>query len=438
MAGRISLRLGDVCTKIGSGATPRGGRDSYKGGSTALIRSQNVYNDGFHHDGLVYIDQKQAADLDAVEVHADDVLLNITGDSVARCALVDPSALPARVNQHVMILRPRNEKLDPRFLRYALISPATQAHLLAMASAGATRNALTKAMIENLEIEAPSIDEQRAIAHVLGTLDDRIELNRRTNETLEAMARALFKSWLVDFDPVRAKAAGSQPAGMDVATAALFPSEFVESELGPVPKGWKALPLDRIADFKNGLALQKYRPKPGEPRLPVVKIADLRTGVPNREEWAREDIDPACVLDDGDVVFSWSGSLTVVVWCGGRAALNQHLFRVTSSESPKSFYLGWLQHHLPGFQQIAADKATTMGHIQRHHLTAAWCAVPPPTLLAKFGDTADTLLSKRVHLDQMSHCLARTREALLPRLLSGELRIPDAERIAASVGASKT
>ena len=209
--GWVSLRLGDVCTKIGSGATPRGGKEVYlKDGPFSLIRSQNVHNNRFSHDGLAFITEQQAAELNNVEVFPDDVLFNITGDSVARACQVALDVLPARVNQHVAIIRPDASKLSARFLRYFLVCPKTQAMLLSWAGSGGTRNALTKGMLESLNVYAPAdMDEQRAIAHVLGigTLDDKIELNRRMNETLEGMARALFQSWFVDFDPVRAKAA---------------------------------------------------------------------------------------------------------------------------------------------------------------------------------------------------------------------------------------
>ena len=154
MAGEWApIRLGDVCTKIGSGATPRGGSDVYlQDGPYTLIRSQNVYNDGFHHDGLAFIDEKHAAELENVEVLEGDVLLNITGDSVARACQVDPSVLPARVNQHVAIIRPDPSQLAPRFLRYVLVSPEMQAKLLSWAGSGGTRNALTKGMIESFDV----------------------------------------------------------------------------------------------------------------------------------------------------------------------------------------------------------------------------------------------------------------------------------------------
>ena len=347
----VPMNLGLACTKIGSGATPRGGKEVYlPNGPYALIRSQNVLNDGFRHDGLAYIGEQHASALAGVEVQDGDVLLNITGDSVARACRVDPDVLPARVNQHVAIIRPDPARLDPGFLRYFLVCRETQTRLLSWAASGGTRNALTKGMIEAFDVSAPQdVAEQGTIAHILGTLDDKIELNRRVNATLEAMARALFRSWFVDFYPVRAKMAG-RDTGLSKEIADLFPDRLVDSELGEIPEGWNLKPLDSVARFQNGLALQRFRPRPNEARLPVVKIAQLRSGEANSGEWASATIKPECIIEDGDVVFSWSGSLLVRTWCGGRAALNQHLFKVTSERYPKWFYLHSIFSHFPEFQ----------------------------------------------------------------------------------------
>jgi len=436
MAGEWTpINLGDVCTKIGSGATPRGGSDVYlESGPFTLIRSQNVYNDGFHHDGLAYIGEKQAAELDGVEVLKGDVLLNITGDSVARACEVDPGVLPARVNQHVAIIRPDPEKLHPRFLRYFLVSPEMQVKLLSWAGSGGTRNALTKGMIESFDVLAPEdIDEQRAIAHILGTLDDKIELNRRMSETLAAMARALFKSWFVDFDPVHAKAEGRDP-GLPQPLADLFPARLIDSELGEIPDGWEVKSLDEIARFLNGLALQKYPPADGR-SLPVIKIAQLRAGNTSGADRASADLDPDYLVNDGDILFSWSGSLECVLWAGGPGALNQHLFKVTSSDYPRWLcYLG-VHVHLEDFRHIAAGKATTMGHIQRHHLSDAKIAVPqvpvPAAIDAQLSPIVESIWKREVE----SRTLSALRDALLPRLISGELRVDDAERFIAGVDA---
>ena len=425
MAGQWSeSTLGNLCTKIGSGATPRGGKDVYlEDGQYALIRSQNVYNDGFHRSGLAYIKEHHAVELQNVEVLEDDVLLNITGDSVARVCQVMPDVLPARVNQHVAIIRPDSDHLDAGYLRYFLASPETQAMLLSWAGSGGTRNALTKVMIESLEIPLPPLPEQRAIAHILGTLDDKIELNRRMNETLEEMARAIFKSWFVDFDPVRAKMEGrwrrgeSLP-GLPAEHYDLFPNRLVDSELGEIPQGWEVKALDQIATFLNGLALQKYPPDGGE-TLPVIKIAQLRTGSTAGADLANDQVPAEYVVYDGDVLFSWSGSLELEVWAGGIGALNQHLFKVTSDVYPKWLYHGWVLQHLTEFREIAADKATTMGHIQRRHLTEALTVVPPMSALATMDRTVTALWERMLMHRLESRALAEQRDTLLPRLLSG-------------------
>lgn len=196
----VIKKLGEVCSKIGSGATPRGGKESYSSSGVSLIRSQNVLNDGFYENGLAFIDDHQAKELGNVALAPEDILLNITGESVARCCMVPEHILPARVNQHVSIVRPIRDHLEPRFLRYFFISPKMQLHMFALASSGATRQALTKGMIEDFEIPCPSLMEQRAIAKIFSDLDEKIEVNHQMNKTLESIAHAIFKKWFVDED----------------------------------------------------------------------------------------------------------------------------------------------------------------------------------------------------------------------------------------------
>jgi type I restriction enzyme S subunit len=183
-------------------------------------------------------------------------------------------------------------------------------------------------------------------------------------------------------------------------------------------------PLDAIANYLNGLALQNYPPEPGSEWLPVIKIAQLKRGDTHGADRASSNLNAEYIIDDGDVLFSWSGSLEVEVWCGGRGALNQHLFKVTSTTYPKWFFFYWTKEHLVHFREIAAGKAVTMGHIQRRHLTEALCAVPPGSLL----DAADTilapLLADQIENRKESRYLAALRDTLLPKLLSGELRVP--------------
>jgi type I restriction enzyme S subunit len=288
-------------------------------------------------------------------------------------------------------------------------------------------DSLKCADVPKFELPIPPLHEQERIADFLGAVDDKIELNRRMSETLEAMARALFKSWFVDFDPVRAKAEGrwrngESLLGLPAHLFDLFPDSFEDSEIGEIPSGWSVQGLDQIARFLNGLALQKFPPN-GDDSLPVVKIAQLRAGNTKDSDRASAGIPPDYVVQDGDVLFSWSGSLECVLWTGGAGALNQHLFKVSSSKFPKWFYYSWIRHHLPEFRRIAAAKATTIGHIQRHHLTQARIVVPPIEHLGDFSRYFDSLIDDLVLKSLESRTLAHLRDDLLPKLISGELML---------------
>jgi len=312
---------------------------------------------------------------------------------------------------------------DARFVYYFFksISP----DLVAL-DVGTANPALNRNHVHPIVVDWPPVPEQQAIARILGALDDKIELNRRMNHTLEEMARALFKSWFVDFDPVTAKAEGRVSFGMNAETMSLFPAEFEETGddyFSEIPKGWTLKNLDDVASYENGLALQKFPPK-GIESLPAIKIRELRQGFADESsDRVSPNIKASCILEDGDIVFSWSGSLMIDLWCGGRGALNQHLFKVTSENYPKWFYYFWTEHHLVDFQDIAEGKATTMGHIQRHHITSAKVVVPSDAVLEKADKVFQPLLNSIIKNRIQIKTLATIRDALLPKLLSGELRV---------------
>jgi type I restriction enzyme S subunit len=173
----------------------------------------------------------------------------------------------------------------------------------------------------------------------------------------------------------------------------------------------------------NGLAMQKFPPVPGEASLPVIKIAELKQGNVQNSDLASSGIPSEYRIDDGDVIFSWSGSLYVDIWCGGHGALNQHLFKVTSEIYPKWLFFRWTQHHLESFRGIAADKAVTMGHIKRSHLSAAKCCVPQADNLKNYSPHFAVLLEKQIELRLEMNTLELIRDSLLPKLLSGEISV---------------
>ena len=350
----------------------------------------------------------------------------LVAEGAGKCSIVLEVDESTTFESSIIRGRPDPDKADSLFLYYLFNSPHGR-YLLGTIRRQVAVAGITGSDLVQLEISLPPLSEQRAIAHILGSLDDKIELNRRMNETLEAMAQAIFRSWFVDFDPVRAKAEG-RGTGLPGEIADLFPDSFEESELGAVPEGWEVKPLDKIADFLNGLACQKYPPKNGEESLPVIKIRELRQGTTDNTDRATVDVPSKYIVEDGDILFSWSGSLLVDIWCQGRGVLNQHVFKVTSEDFPRWFYFYWATYHLNEFQRIAADKATTMGHIKRHHLSDAKVLVPPAPLLDRITVFIDPLLKQRISNEHQNRTLITLRDILLPKLLSDNLRVPDAKK----------
>lgn len=424
-----TIRLGDVCPKIGSGATPRGGGSVYlERGEVALIRSQNVYNDGFHREGIAYLTEDHARELANVEVEPNDVLLNITGDSVARCCQVDPGVLPARVNQHVAIIRPDPEQLDPRFLRYFLISPVIQTQLLSWAGAGGTRNALTKGMIESLEVFAPrSAGQQRAIAHVLGSLDDKIELSRRMNRTLEALARAVFRAWFVDFEPVKAKAAGATRfPGMPQPLIDQLPTTLVESDLGPIPEGWEVGSLGDYCTI-NARAVRKAD------LVGMIEYVDISAVTVGH-------LDSVMLVDAADAP---SRARRIVrhadtIWSCVRPNRRSYYFvhsppanRIVSTGfavlSPGEFCPAFLYELVtrPEFVDhlVAHADGSAYPAVRADHFAIARVIAPPKQVREAFDDLAMPIRDLVAQADRESRTLAAIRDALLPKLISGEVRV---------------
>jgi type I restriction enzyme S subunit len=408
----------DECATFGSGGTPSKGRADFWTGTIPWVSAKDLKVFRLH-DAEDHV-TAEAIDAGSRLAPAGSIFLLVRGMTLHNDVPICVAMRDMAFNQDIKALMPR-AGVDATFLTYWLLSQKSSL-LSSVDSAGHGTGRLNTDTLKAMKVELPPLAEQKAIAAVLGALDDKIELNRRMNATLEAMARALFQSWFVDFEPVRAKLDGRPPAALDPDTAALFPEHLEETALGHTPKGWEIRSLDKTAHYLNGLALQKYPPNDG-PTLPVIKIAQLRKGDSIGADRCNTDLPPNYIVQDGNVLFSWSGSLEVELWCGGPGALNQHLFKVTSPEFPKWFYYLWTLYHLDEFRLIAADKATTMGHIQRGHLTAAKVLIPPRPLLAAMTRTMSPIIQQLIASRIQSRTLATLRDTLLPKLLSGELSV---------------
>jgi type I restriction enzyme S subunit len=337
---------------------------------------------------------------------------------------VDQKVLPARVNQHVAIIRPNSDKLDPRFLRYFLVSPETQTKLLSWAGSGGTRNALTKGMIESFDVLAPeSITEQRAIANILGTLDDKVELNCRMNETLEAMARALFKSWFVDFDPVRAKAEGRDP-DLPKPLADLFPARLVDSELGEIPEGWEVGCVDEEFDLTMGQF------PPGETYnelgegVPFYQgRADFGSRYPTRRVYCSA---PTRLAEAGDTLISVRAPVGDINMASEGCAIGRGVAAARHKSRSRSYSFQFMRGLEEVFARFEAE-GTVFGSIGKKDLHAIRCIRPSRGVVAEFESLVSPIDSCIDVAERELRTLAALRDALLPKLISGELRVKDAE-----------
>lgn len=428
-----SVRLGDFCEKIGSGATPKGGKEVYLDtGEFTLIRSQNVLNSQFSFDGLAFITPEAAEKLKSVSVNSGDVLLNITGDSVARCCSAPAGVLPARVNQHVAIIRPDPSELSPRYVQYFLVSQDQQDHMLKLANAGATRNALTKGMIEAFLLPKPDRDTQSAITKILGDLDDKIDLLRRMNLTLEDVARTLFKAWFVDYLPVRAKSQGF--AGFRGMPQDLFdqlPESFESSRIGEIPKGWE------VGAVGNMLTLSRQSIKPFEQPDDIFQHFSLPAYDRNQEpDLAKGSTIKSAkfTVPDGAVLFSKLNPRIPRIWLPRPA--RDETVQIASTEflvcSPRD---GWTRSYLYAlvsqdwFIDNLTKKATGTSSSHQRIKPAQFenvpLAIPPKELREGFEAAVGPLVGQTIANREEQATLADLRNTLLPKLISGELEAPN-------------
>ena len=295
------------------------------------------------------------------------------------------------LGQRVVLIKPKRELVDPHFLTYYLLSAEVQ-HRLKNHANGAVVAHLNVSDIRNLWVTLPELEEQVAIGKILRSIDDKIELNRQINDNLEQQAQNIFNHYFID-NPI---------------------------ELGSYSEGV----LTDIAVYLNGLAMQKFRPEGSDFGLPVLKIKELgQRSCDNNSDRCSSLIKEEYIVNDGDVIFSWSGTLLVDLWCGGKCGLNQHLFKVTSDTYPKWFYYFWTKHHLDNFIRVAKDKAVTMGHIKRTELEKANIIVPTQDKLSEINRIMSPIITEIINHRVEMRKLAQLRDSLLPQLMSGELKI---------------
>ena len=396
--------------------------DTFVSEGVPIINGQHLR--GFRIDdapGFSFISEEHAEQLSNANVVRGDIVLTHRGN-IGQVAYVPENSLYERyvASQSQFYVRCDRSRVLPEYLVLYLRSPNGQHQLLANASqVGVPSIAQPVTYLRTIEFPLPPLEEQRAIARVLGALDDRIELNRRMSETLEEMARALFRSWFVDFDPVRAKAEG-RPSGLPPDLDALFPASFEASELGEIPAGWEVKSIYESADVIYGAPFSSKLFNEERQGLPLIRIRDLRSGAP--QVYTDEALPGSRIVLPGRIVVGMDGEFRAHLWEGTPAYLNQRVCEfVERSPASRAFVLYGLEPLL--MEEERTKTATTVIHLLKRDIDRFRLVTPPPSVHEGFRSLVEPLVDLRVSMAAQARALAEQRDALLPRLVGGALRI---------------
>lgn len=405
------MKMKDICTKIGSGATPRGGKGVYIDSGISLIRSQNILDFSFTFDGMVYINEQQAEKLNNVTVESGDVLLNITGDSVARVCIVEEKSIPARVNQHVAIIRANKDVVLSSYILYFL--QMSKPYLLQLAAGGATRNALTKGMIEELEIEVPSLEQQRKIVSLIDDIQKKIKINNEINENLQQQMQVLFKEWFID-----------NPDSVEW-TFGTF-SDLIEKTISgdwgketPSGNNTEMVYCMRGADIPEVRAGNKGK-MPTRYVLPknyVVKhlisgdiVVEISGGSPTQSTGRAAAISKALLdrYDKGMVCTNFCKALKPI------NGYSMYVFHYWQYLYDAGVFFSY-ENGTTGIKNLDIN-----GFLETEPII-----VPPTMLIEKFDIFCQSTFSKIYAIGLENEQLALVRDTLLPKLMSGEINVSD-------------
>ena len=383
--GAITIKTGPFGTQLKA--------SEYQESGTPVL---NVKNLGYGSVSSAKLDHVGSNTVERLRIHLlkkGDIVFGRKG-AVDRHAYIDDESDGWMQGSDCIRLRVETDDINPRFLSYYFLTNKHKAFMVSMCSHGTTMASLNQNILEQIDFPFMEREYQDKITGSLEIIDEKIKVNQKINENLLQQAQAIFTQEFLVFDKV--------------------------------PDSWQEGSLLDIADYLNGIAMQKFRPKEGEQGLPVLKIKELRQGSCDaNSELCSPSIKPEYIVHDGDVIFSWSGSLHVDLWCGGTCGLNQHLFKVTSSKYDKWFYYAWTNHHLDKFAAIAAGMATTMGHIKREELAKAEVLIPSKADYDRIGGLLaplyDLVIANRIE----NRKLAALRDELLPQLMSGQIDVSE-------------
>ena len=376
-----------------------------------------VFNNYFLPDSLIDLMDTTDGDKQKYSINEGDIFLKRTSETVDELAMSSVALKDypeASFSGFLKRLRPIDKRIVyPKFMAFYLRSPLFRRTIINN-TVMTLRASFNEAMFSYLEIMLPDFDTQKKIGDFLYSLEKKKQINNQINQELEVMAKTLYDYWFVQFDFPDQNGKPYKSSGGKM----VYNPELKRE----IPEGWGVDSLWNIANFYNGLAMQKYRPDTNEDDyLPVIKIREMMNGFSKDTEKARLDIPTEAVVERGDILFSWSATLEVIIWGKERGALNQHIFKVTSDTYPKSFIYFELKSYLKVFKAIAELRKTTMGHITQDHLKQAKIVVPPIEIISKLDAKLQPIMLKQQILENQNEELTQLRDWLLPMLMNGQV-----------------
>ncbi len=428
------LSIGEISTLVTKGTTPTSLGYQFSNQGVNYIKSESITFDGrIDKSKFAFIDVETHNALRRSQLESGDILFSMAGIYIGKTAVVKSDIIPANTNQAEGIIRIDRQRAQPEFIDFCLRNPVLRAYANSLVAQSAQPN-LNLAEIKGLPINLPSLLEQKAIAHILGTLDDKIELNRKTNETLEAMAKALFKSWFVDFDPVRAKTEGC-PTGLPDEISDLFPDSFEDSELGDIPSGWECCSFTQLVEVISGgtpkTSIDEYWN--GSVNWFSVVDAPSRSDcwvIQTEKSITQQGLNNCSskLLPTGTTIISARGTVGKVCLTGQDMAMNQSCYGLRSKAENGEYFCFYLTKSLVEILEARAH-GSVFSTITRDTLDGVSTSSPPLEVIQSFNGIAGALLGKIKNNLEDNRILGNQRDALLPKLISGEIRIPDAVRM---------
>ena len=410
------MKLADVCKTFTSGGTPSRKKPEYfENGTIPWVRTKEL-NDGVITEVEQFITPEALKNSSAKILPKDTVLLAMYGATVGKLGVL---GIESSCNQACAAMVPKDEIVDFRFLYYLLLNHRDL--IISQATGGAQQN-LSGELIKGFTFDFPTYQEQEAISEVLWTLDEKIRVNNKLAKTLEGIAETVFKSWFVDFDPVNAKIAGVKAVGMDDKTASLFPDSMEDSELGLIPKGWKVSGLEEVATVKYGAPFASKLFNSMGMGLPLIRIRDLKKQ--SIATWTTETHSKGFQVTGGDLLVGMDGEFNPTLWFGEDSLVNQRICMIEPKGLVSNFFLYFKL--IPLMRRIEhGSTGSTVIHLGKSDLDGIKLTVPTEEISRRFSELVTPLLESLTSLEKQNRRLAEIRGILLPRLISGELVIPD-------------